>query len=95
MKTNFNFLKINKTNIEAQLNKGEDPNCSALRDQYKPACIEFEANQNSWDSIIKNEEAKYQNKYDTQKENERQSINISEEQQQLTQQTDEINYIDS
>ena len=92
LRTHFDFLTTNTGKIEDILNKGEDPNCDELQDQYNEAAMDFDANKSSWESIIKKEEAKYKAIHEKE-EQEKQMANLSEEQRQEMQQADELEYV--
>ena len=92
IRTNFTILTNNAPKIEKLLDEGTDPNLDELQEQYNNASMDFDTKKNSWDSILKKEEAKYEEIHKREAE-QKAMENLSEEQLQVMQQSDELEYI--
>lgn len=92
IRTNYNILNTNGKKIDDKLESGEDPDTEALKEQYNPVAMGFESQKASWEAILKKKEAEYKKIHDEEAHNAAMA-NLSEEQLQIQQQADDLDYI--
>lgn len=92
IRTNYNILNTNGPKIDEKLESGEDPNTDALQEQYNPVAMGFESQKASWEAILKKKEAEYKKIHDEEAHNAAMA-NLSEEQLQVQQQADDLDYL--
>ena len=96
IQTNLATLKNNGPAIDRELENSTDPDIDNLRSKYHAALSGYEANQSSWASIIAKKQAEFKKIEDekrAQQARQAEASPLSQEQLQLQQDADELEYI--